>query len=892
MAVRGLGTSLAFSTVAAGMLFSIGAHAQSVTVTGNVTPAGPTSPNWNTTDRMVVGDTLDGSLAVEGGGKAATTNYSAIGGGGGVVGSISVTGDGSEWDGGAGTSIGLSGTGTLRVEDGGFARAQYSVLGENIGASGTVVVTGHGSEWLNDREAYIGQQGYGEVNISGGGKVTTRDGELGRYQHGVGVVVVTGPLSRWDTTNLTVGRMGTGTLTIGNAGAVESAIGYVGHYYASTGTVEVTGNGSAWLTTDTLYLGVEGAATLTISDGALVDVAARTYSGWYSTGSATINIGAAAGDAAAAPGVLASPRIDFGDGMSTLVFNHTAAAGAGHAFTADLFSTGAGAHAIDHRAGVTSYTGNGSAFTGTTTINGGTFLVDGSLGGSTLVSGGILGGSGSLGGISILAGGVHAPGNSIGTQTVTGPYVNSGVLEIEIAPTGASDRLVANGTVDLSGGTLRILATPGATGWQNAETYTIIENGGGGAIAGRMAFENPFAFFDTDLDYFGGAGNDLVLSLTRNGLKLADVARTPSQAALAGAIDSGNPLHDALLTMSEDDVLRTLDSLSGEGHASGAGAMMQGSGAMLDAASNRIRAAFGGDGNSGGFPVMGYWPGGLDVVAPEADRFGVWDQVSANGGKRSGNGAAARVDADSLHVVAGADGALGDWLVGVYGGYGRTDFSSAAGAFSGRADSWHVGLYGGRQWGAISLRAGLTHGWHDIDTSRVASVGGISETLAAQYGARTAQVFGELGYTVETATARFEPFAGVTHVHHRTAAYTETGGALALTSLAATTNSTASTLGVRAETDVMIAGRLTTLRGTTGWRHAFGDVIPTATHAFATGGSAFTASGAQRARDTGLVELGIGSRLSANAVLDLSYNGSVARGYVEHGAGASLRIGF
>ena len=86
----------------------------------------------------------------------------------------------------------------------------------------------------------------------------------------------------------------------------------------------MTGPGSAW-NTGGLTIGSMGTGTLTIADGATVTaptVAIAPNAG--STG--TLNIGAAAGNPAAAPGTLNAPSVAFGGvgtGTGTINFNHT-----------------------------------------------------------------------------------------------------------------------------------------------------------------------------------------------------------------------------------------------------------------------------------------------------------------------------------------------------------------------------------------------------------------------------------------------------------------------------------------------------------------------------------------------------------------------------------------
>ena len=76
-----------------------------------------------------------------------------------------------------------------------------------------------------------------------------------------------------------------------------------------------------------------------------------------------------------------------------------------------------------------------------------------------------------------------------------------------------------------------------------------------------------------------------------------------------------------------------------------------------------------------------------------------------------------------------------------------------------------------------------------------------------------------------------------------------------------------------------------------GWRHAFGDVTPTSTFAFA-GGDAFTIAGVPIARDAPSIEAGFDLKMSANATLGLSYAGQFGGGATDNGAKANLNVKF
>ncbi|GAU83454.1 outer membrane autotransporter barrel [Bosea sp. BIWAKO-01] len=119
-----------------------------------------------------------------------------------------------------------------------------------------------------------------------------------------------------------------------------------------------------------------------------------------------------------------------------------------------------------------------------------------------------------------------------------------------------------------------------------------------------------------------------------------------------------------------------------------------------------------------------------------------------------------------------------------------------------------------------------------------------------------------------------EPFANVALVHLDSDGFIERGGAATLRGRGGSESVAFTTLGLHLGTSIDLgAGTALTLRGTLGWRHAFGDVAPVALLAFASGGSPFTVTGTPIARDAFVADAGIELALTRAASLSLSYSG-------------------
>jgi outer membrane autotransporter protein len=275
-----------------------------------------------------------------------------------------------------------------------------------------------------------------------------------------------------------------------------------------------------------------------------------------------------------------------------------------------------------------------------------------------------------------------------------------------------------------------------------------------------------------------------------------------------------------------------------------------------------------------------------------SDRFAVWGQGYGAWGRSDSDGNAAKLTRSTGGFLLGADAAVFDTLrLGVIAGYSRSTFDVNARRASGESDNYHLGLYAGGQWGVLGFRTGASYTWHEIETRRTVAFSGFGDSLKSDYTAGTAQLFGELGYRIDLGRVAFEPFAGLAYVNLHTDGFSETGGAAALSARSDDTSLGYSTLGLRASSSLTLQGMDLTLRGGLAWRHAFGEVNPTATLAFA-GASAFTVAGAPIARDAAIVEAGLDLAIGKSATLGLSYTGQLAQDTQDHAFKGVLAVRF
>lgn len=536
-----------------------------------------------------------------------------------------------------------------------------------------------------------------------------------------------------------------------------------------------------------------------------------------------------------------------------------------------------------------------STYRGDTTIDGGWLIVDGSLASKTVVNGGGgLGGAGSVGQLLAKAGGVVSPGNSIGTLTVTkagaiddnagnATFEKGSALAIEVAADGRSDRLAVEGKTMLLGGVVLVSLENGSDPASAAEMaalsgnrYTVLTSGDG--VNGTFdEVAAHYTFIDTTLIY----GSDYIdLAIDRRAF--AEAGKTFNQKTTAEAIEalgSGNAVYDALLGLTtNNDAPTVLAALSGEIHASLKSALIEDGRFLRDAASSRVRTTLGG---------IVTTTAAISLEEDSSLAPAIWGQAFGSWGSFDSDGNAGSLDRDIGGFLAGVDGDVANnWRLGLVAGYASSSLHSAAA--SANIDSYQVGLYGGTRWDAVDLSFGATYGRHDIDTTRSMLTG----STTGDYSANSVQIFGEAGYTMDTAVAVIEPFAGLAYTHLKTDDFSEDGGVAALSGFGGSTEVTTTTLGLRASRQFSMGnGTVLTASGMIGWRHAFGDVTPEAALAFA-GDDTFRNKGLPIAEDALALTVGFDVDLSVDAKLGLYYNGQVGDGFIDNSVKANLSVKF
>lgn len=650
---------------------------------------------------------------------------------------------------------------------------------------------------------------------------------------GAGTVNMTGTLTYTGSTTVHNGQLVGNTTALGGSVANNGQVAFDQSFTGTYNNV-ISGDGSL----------------LKNGTGTVILTGNNTYTGGTTISDGTLQIGNGG-----TAGSIAGDVINNG----VLAFDRSD----GVTFNGQI--TGAGA-IRQLGSGSVTLMGNSGAFAGTTTVQTGTLKVNGTLGGVLdIQTGGRLQGAGTVGNLTM--NGVIAPGNSIGTLNVTGDITfNTGsVYEVETNAAGQADKINASGTATIYGGSVQVLAATG--NYAPATTYTILSatNGVSGTFTDGVT--SNLAFLDPSLSY---DANNVYLLLTRNNVSFDGIGLTANQIATGKGTESltlGNSIYDAVLNLSSDQARYAFDQLSGEFHASVATTLIEDSRFVRNAMNDRLRV--------------------------KANEPGIWSQAFGSWGHTGGNGNAAKMERSTGGFLFGSDTpAIDTWRFGAVAGYSHTNFDVKDRHSSGSSDNYHLGLYGGSDWGQHGLRLGVAYTWHNTDTTRSVTFPAFSDRLSGGYNAGTFQAFSELSYGIEKGVTKFEPFANLSYVNFDANGLREHGGAAALTGSGVSMDTMFTTLGLRTATSVNLGKKAMTARGLLGWRHAYGDTIPTATLSYASGSSAFMTGGVPIARDVAVVEAGLDFTLSPTATLGISYNGQFGNHLVDQSIKADLSMKF
>jgi T5SS/PEP-CTERM-associated repeat protein/autotransporter-associated beta strand protein len=204
---------------------------------------------WTNDGILYVGNVGDGALNIADGGRVTSTD-GYVGTVNGAKGTVNISGAGSIWDMSglfiAGQEAGAEST--ITISGGGTLRAVQGTLGNLAGSHAEMTVTGAGSTWSAYDDGITDWAGYLNVGLSGSGSLSVTDGGtveavriyIGNDVGSSGTVLLSGAGSSIRTEQgLYVGTQGSGELTLTDGATIEAGTIKIGYLDGATGVLNI-----------------------------------------------------------------------------------------------------------------------------------------------------------------------------------------------------------------------------------------------------------------------------------------------------------------------------------------------------------------------------------------------------------------------------------------------------------------------------------------------------------------------------------------------------------------------------------------------------------------------------------------------------------------------------
>lgn len=525
--------------------------------------------------------------------------------------------------------------------------------------------------------------------------------------------------------------------------------------------------------------------------------------------------------------------------------------------------------------GMLTLTGN-NTYTGATTITGGTLRVDGSIAPSSLTIGSqaTLQGTGVVGNTAIA--GVLSPGNSVGTLTVRGDLIldEGATYRFEIDRQQQSDQVVVSGTATLAANAVFELSAE--DGIYLDQVYPMLQSA---SLVGT--FDNlhtNYTFIDLNfLVSRTSAWSEIGMVAQRNDTSMASFAQTNNQRAVATAIDQQSPGDEPFNAVVLNDDPSQLPNMyqdwSGEIYSANQAALLYNSRLLAQVVNWRLQ-----DGWHDGTVTRLQQVGQANAdTTMWAQAYGNWDSFSANAD-------AQKATANSGGFLIGLDHqVIPELRLG--GGFAASVTTTTVAASQAQTSGYHVLLYGAYERDALRLSGGLVQSWYSANVNRTLPFddqGNARGTVASN----STQLFADLSTPIvlharglasqgPSQRTTLWPFAQVSQTWLRTANFGETGAEAALSGQSANASVGFGSLGARLQHQWQTDQTVWQATLSAGLQRAWGDLSPTTSLAFATGPD-FTVSAAPIARNSAVIEVGLGASLGPSSRFNLVYLATLA----------------
>jgi autotransporter-associated beta strand protein len=559
-----------------------------------------------------------------------------------------------------------------------------------------------------------------------------------------------------------------------------------------------------------------------------------------------------------------------------------------------------------------------NSYTGTTTVNNGSLIVDGSINSLNTVinAGGLIGGHGTIGG-SLVNNGIIGQNNSPETLTIANNFTQNpgGTLRIGVAgiAPGQHDLLAVNGHAAVAG-TLQFISLGGfALQPGDQITFLTAKNGISGSFNNT---QNGLVSTGTIVQaQVTSLPDSVVLEGTQGSFaNTPGVAITPNENSVAKALDSavGDPRAAALFAFLNSQPLANLPNdlaLIAPTQITSINATAV-SVAKVQIANVAMRLANVHAGSTGfssaGLSINGgaasfgegfagvsgpEGKGGAAVFAPTPDnRWGVFLTGLGEFSNVDSTPNALGYDVNTGGFTMGVDYRLTpNFALGLTAGYAHTSVGLDGG---GNIDvnGGKLGAYATLFGNGLYLDTAVTGGPSGYHTRRTALQG----TASGSTGGADFNVLVATGYDWKHGNLSIGPTATFQYSYVGLRTFTETGSLAPLTFPNQNTQSELTAFGGKATYEWKI-GQITVLpQISTAWQHEYGATAYSVIASFANGaGNSFSVEGPPIGRDSILVGAGASVILSDRVSTYLYYDGEFARtNYLSNNVSGGVRLSF
>jgi autotransporter-associated beta strand protein len=524
---------------------------------------------------------------------------------------------------------------------------------------------------------------------------------------------------------------------------------------------------------------------------------------------------------------------------------------------------------------------------GPTTVSAGRLNLTGSLASSavTVQTGATLSGTGAVGGLTAQTGSTISPGATAGavaTMAINGPLtLAAGSTYLVDVTTAGADRLSATGPASIAG---NLVVTPGTGPFTSFnQSYTLVSSSARTGTFATTTLGNYGAAFAPTLVY---DATSVILRLAPGSLVSAGGSALFGNALAVGqsfdtAVANGyNPQSFFALYTQGSNLPTALSQLSGELRAAERRVLLEDTRVVREAAFDRLNAG------------LAAVAGSQSVTSDKADGSAItfWLRGAGSWGTAEGDAVGSRFTTEQRGILTGIDYAVNNIKVGGMFHYTNTDVEFASLGQS-QVESVGGAIYGGYRApdAGLAVGMGISLASNNTDGSRAITAPGLQQTLAGRVDGSTLQVFAEASFDlVKAANTRVEPFGRVAFARVTSDAFAETGGIAAVNGTKQGSDLTLTTLGVRG---AIVTG-LATLSGSAGWAHTSGDRTASTLLSITGPNTPYVVNAAALDGDAVALEAQASFNLTQTISLGVGYSGLIGSNNSDHGARATLTIGF